>query len=144
MQVGAYDGSGEGGSVGAGLPPLVGLQPGHKVELMSHAVKGADGRYLVFDPIPLSEFAWKRWPLAGRVAAIVLTNANHERAAGVWRLRLGCPVFGPAGVAWEMEGIQTAPAELPEAGAPCPCRVERPGRPPCAWIHPDWSCSAMR
>ncbi len=87
--------------------------PAHKVELMSHAVKGADGRYLVFDPIPLNGSAWKRWPLDVLVSAIVLTNANHERAAGVWRPSLGCPVFGPAGVAWEMEGIQTAPAELP-------------------------------
>jgi hypothetical protein len=28
VQVGAHDGSGEAGSVGDGLPPLVGVQPG--------------------------------------------------------------------------------------------------------------------
>ncbi len=87
--------------------------PAHKVELMSHAVRGADGRYLVFDPIPWAESNWSRWPLAGLVSAIVLTNGNHERAAGVWRSRLGCPVFGPAGVTWEMGGVQVAEAQLP-------------------------------
>ncbi len=89
------------------------FSPAHKVELMSHAVKGADGRYIVFDPIPLCESAWSRWPLAGRVSAIVLTNGNHERAAGMWRSRLGCPVLGPAAVPWELEGVQVAERTLP-------------------------------
>lgn len=107
------------------------FSPAHKVELMSHAVKGEDGKYLVFDPIPLSESEWSRWPLAGRVAAIVQTNGNHERASGVWRSRLGCPVFGPAGVAWQMEGIQTAPAELPGGWHAVPLPGGAPGE--TAW-----------
>lgn len=107
------------------------FSPAHKVELMSHAVKGADGQYLVFDPIPLGESGWSRWPLAGRVATIVLTNGNHERAAAVWRSRLGCPVIGPAGVAWEMEGILTAPAELPGGWRAVPLPGGAPGE--TAW-----------
>lgn len=105
--------------------------PAHKVELMSHAVRGRDGRYLVFDPIPLRESEWSRCSLAGLVSAIVLTNGNHERAAGAWRLRLGCPVIGPAAVAWDLEGIQAAPAELPGGWRAVPLPGGAPGE--TAW-----------
>lgn len=101
--------------------------PAHKVELMSHAVRGADGRYLVFDPIPLSESAWRRWPLDGLVSAIVLTNGNHERAAGAWRSRVGCPVFGPAGVPWEQEGIRVAEGRVPGGWRVVPLPGGAPG-----------------
>lgn len=53
---------------------------------MLHAVMGADGWCLVFDPIPLCESERSRSVPDDLVSAIVLTNGHHERAAGAPRL----------------------------------------------------------
>jgi len=62
------------------------------VELTSHAVL-AEGQLYIFDPIELATAPMQRL-LAGRqVAAIVLTNENHERAYTAWRECTKAPVW---------------------------------------------------
>ena len=80
--------------------------PAHKVELMSHAVRGRAGAWVLFDPIPLNQRQVELWCDGGGIDTIVLTNGNHERAAAEWRRVFGCRVAGPTGVPWEMEGIR--------------------------------------
>ncbi len=80
--------------------------PAHKVELMSHAVRGRAGAWVVFDPIPLNPHLVETWCDGGGIDTIVLTNGNHERAAAEWRRAFGCRVAGAADVSWEMEGIR--------------------------------------
>lgn len=68
------------------------FSPEHKVELTSHAVM-AEGHLYIFDPIELAT-APRQLLLARRqVAAIVLTNENHERAYAAWRDRTKAPVW---------------------------------------------------
>lgn len=64
----------------------------HKVELTSYAVL-ADGQLYIFDPIELIAEARKRLLANHPVAAIVLTNENHERATVAWREVTKAPVW---------------------------------------------------
>lgn len=69
-----------------------GYDPSVKVDLSSHAFLSAKGWVLV-DPIPLRDE-----PLAGlqeqkNVTAVILTNANHERAAGDYKQKCGVPII---------------------------------------------------
>lgn len=68
------------------------FSPEHKVELTSHAVM-AEGQLYIFDPIELAT-ASRQLLLVGRqVAAVVLTNENHERAYTAWRECTKAPVW---------------------------------------------------
>lgn len=116
---------------GADVLRWAAYSPAHKVELMSHAVRGTDGRFVVFDPIPLEGPACAELPEAHRITAIVLTNANHERAAQRWRERWGCPVLGPADVSWDVEGIGVAGDVLPGGWRAVPLPGGAPGE--TAW-----------
>ncbi len=64
----------------------------HKVELTSHAVMAEDQLY-IFDPIPLAAEPMRRLLDKQKVAAIFLTNENHERAAAVWSEQMQAPVW---------------------------------------------------
>ncbi len=64
----------------------------HKVELTSYAVL-AEGQLYLFDPIELIGEARLRLLSNHTVAAIVLTNENHERATAVWRELTQAPVW---------------------------------------------------
>lgn len=81
------------------------FSPAHKCELTSTAVAVA-GRLFVFDPIPLAAVARDQLLARGPLAAIVLTNANHERAAGEWRVRTGAPVWAGADAPLELSGVR--------------------------------------
>ena len=83
-----------------------GFSPAHKVDLMSHAVQGPAGGWVIFDPIPLDPDRVAAWGDGRRIDAIVLTNGNHERSAAEWHRVLKCPVLGPTGMPWEMDGIR--------------------------------------
>lgn len=54
-----------------------------------------DGRVTLVDPLPVDPKALER---LGEVEAIVLTAANHQRAAWRFRRTFGAPVFAPEGV----------------------------------------------
>lgn len=66
--------------------------PEHKVVLTSHAIV-RDGRIFVFDPIPLAAEPMEVIAKQGFMAAIILTNENHERDAAAWRDRFNVPVW---------------------------------------------------
>lgn len=84
------------------------FSPAHKVELTSHAVR-LDGRLFVFDPIPLQEEAARRLLAAVPVAALVLTNENHERAAAAWRDLTGAPVWAAPDAAVALPEVHRLP-----------------------------------
>lgn len=80
----------------------------HRVELTSHAVR-VDGCLYFFDPIPLTAPARRELLRSGQPAAILLTNANHLRAAAQWHRELKVPVVGGFHLAWE--GLHMMPVE---------------------------------
>jgi glyoxylase-like metal-dependent hydrolase (beta-lactamase superfamily II) len=64
-----------------------------KTELFSAALAAANGVYL-FDPIPLADADLVALTQTGPIAAIVVTNANHQRAAIEYSDRFCVPVLG--------------------------------------------------
>ena len=76
--------------------------PTVKVDLSCSALQ-VDGKILFIDPIPLAEAAIEELTSSGTPAAVVVTNANHERAAAWYARRFGIPVFAPAETRPEFE-----------------------------------------
>lgn len=66
--------------------------PDVRTELFSAAVV-ADAGLVLIDPIRLCEAGVGQLALHRPVAAIVLTNENHTRAAAWFRSRFGAPIF---------------------------------------------------
>ncbi len=66
--------------------------PDVRTELYSGAVV-ADSGLVLIDPIRLCEAGVEELALHRPVAAIVLTNENHTRAAAWFRSRFGAPIF---------------------------------------------------
>jgi len=108
------------------------FSPEHRVEWMTHAVRGDSVRWVVFDPIPLEVL---KLPWEGGIEALVLTNGNHERAAEGWRERFGCPVFAPSGLDWAMTGVALPDAGMPEGWTAVPLTGGAPGE--TAWRLPS-------
>lgn len=77
--------------------------PKHRVELTSHVV-AINGGWWIFDPIPLTPPQVDAWLNRYPVHGIILTNANHQRAAGGWQRRCQCPIFVPPGLPSGMPG----------------------------------------
>jgi len=67
--------------------------PGVKTELFSTAIASPSGIYLI-DPIPLPEPYLAAFAGTGSVAGVIVTNANHQRAALDYSDRFAVPVFG--------------------------------------------------
>lgn len=65
-----------------------------------------EGRVTLIDPLPVEESELRR---LGRITAIVLTAANHQRAAWRFRKEFGAPVYAPEGPT-----IGTEPGQLEE------------------------------
>lgn len=63
-----------------------------RTELFSTAILAADG-VVIFDPIDASQSVLTRLGKLGAVAAVVLTNGNHSRAAARFRERFSAPVL---------------------------------------------------
>ncbi|HEY1172018.1 MAG TPA: MBL fold metallo-hydrolase [Verrucomicrobiae bacterium] len=80
------------------------FSPEHKVELTSHAVL-VDGQLFIFDPIGLTVSAKQRLLSDHHVAAIVLTNENHERSADEWRKETNAPVWASAEAKLVLENV---------------------------------------
>lgn len=70
-------------------------EPAVKVDLSCCAVRGSEG-WILIDPIPLARGALAELLEEVRPTCIVLTSGNHERAAAVYRERLGLPVLAHA------------------------------------------------
>lgn len=67
----------------------------HKTDLASSAYLTPKGLILV-DPIPLADDAREELLASGSPAAVLLTNANHERDAQSWREHCSLPIWAPA------------------------------------------------
>jgi glyoxylase-like metal-dependent hydrolase (beta-lactamase superfamily II) len=97
--------------------------PSVKVELYSTAIRTDAGVYLV-DPIPGGDRQLLEWLGGAAVAGVVLTNANHDRAAGAVSLLVRAPVCrrdaaDGAGRAGEMARLRCGPDSPPGLTSIC-------------------------
>jgi hypothetical protein len=72
--------------------------PSVKADLFSTALETASGIYLV-DPIPLAPDAIAGLTSKARIAGIIVTNENHERAAAQFAEKFKVPIYLDAKVA---------------------------------------------
>lgn len=79
-----------------------GFDPEPKVNCSSTALRTAGGFVLV-DPIRLEEQALTRMVGDDKVAAVVLTNANHQRGSLYEKERLDVPIYAPEGARGEVQ-----------------------------------------
>lgn len=73
-----------------------GYEPAVKVDLSSHAFLTPDG-WVLIDPIPLRDELLAELIERKNIAAILLTNGNHERAAADFKEKCGAPVVAHVG-----------------------------------------------
>jgi glyoxylase-like metal-dependent hydrolase (beta-lactamase superfamily II) len=86
----------------AGLAFWQAYDPSVKVELSCSALQ-IGGKLIFIDPIPLVESALEELTSSATPAAVVVTSANHERAAAWYAKRFGIPVYAPAETRPEFE-----------------------------------------
>ena len=75
-----------------------------KTDLFSAAVRTSEGLYLV-DPIALREECLSELLNSGPVSGIILTNANHLRAAPRFAAQFSAPVFARSGALPNESGL---------------------------------------
>src|SRR2546423_8897684 len=63
-----------------------------KADLFSTALETVSGTYLI-DPIPLAPAALASWAGQNKVAGIIVTNENHERAAAQFSEKFAAPIY---------------------------------------------------
>src|SRR5438034_6516523 len=80
--------------------------PAVKSDLFSGAAKTEAGLFLV-DAIALSDTALKELASHGAVSGVVVTNANHVRAAKTFAKAFGVPIFASASVLDQLFGTET-------------------------------------
>ena len=93
------------------------FDPAVKSELFATAI-GNGVALFVIDPIPLERSLFEEIETDRAVEAVLVTNANHLRAAPEFALRLGCPILATSKVLEEF-----APAEgreIPAGGRIAP------------------------
>lgn len=73
-------------------------EPAVKCDLSSHALLTPHG-WVLIDPIALAQPG----ELSGPVSAILLTNANHARAAQWWKEKTGAPIYAPVAAVAELD-----------------------------------------
>lgn len=78
-----------------GLFSWHGYDSGAKVDLFSTALRAGDSLVFV-DPIPLRQESLLLMTAGIEPGAIILTNANHERAAALFRQKFSIPVSAAA------------------------------------------------
>jgi hypothetical protein len=72
--------------------------PASKTDLFSSAISTPAGTYLV-DPIPLQAEACAQLASYTEIAAIIVTNENHGRAAALFAKKFNVPVYVDASLA---------------------------------------------
>lgn len=91
--------------------------PAVKSDLFSSAVKTGDGLFLI-DPIPLAPESLEEMTSSTEVAAVLVTNSNHPRAAADLARKFGGRIFAAKPVAGEMDALLAA--AIPESGEIAP------------------------
>ena len=84
--------------------------PNVKSDLFSTAAKIVDGLFLI-DPIPLAPAALVNLTSNGVMSGVIVTNANHVRAAEAFATRFGVPVFASATVLGQLRCADTIAVE---------------------------------
>lgn len=79
-------------SIGPGIFIWQSYDPTVKADLFSTALETSSGTFLV-DPIPLQADALRDISSRQKVAGIVVTNENHERAAAQFAAKFSVPVY---------------------------------------------------
>jgi hypothetical protein len=72
--------------------------PSVKADLFATAMETASGTYLV-DPIPLAPDAFASLTSRAKIAGIIITNENHDRAAAQFAEKFKVPIFLDAALA---------------------------------------------
>lgn len=90
--------------VAAGISIWRFYDPSVKADLFSTAVETASGAFLI-DPIPLAPDALAELESRGKVAGIIVTNGNHERAAAQFAEKFRVPIYIDPTVATHLSGI---------------------------------------
>ena len=72
-----------------------GYEPAVKTDLSAHAWLTPEG-WVLMDPIALEDEPWNELTRQAAIAAIILTSANHERAAADFAKKTGAPVMAHA------------------------------------------------
>jgi hypothetical protein len=78
--------------------------PSVKADLFSTALETASGIFLI-DPIPLAPAALAELGARVKIAGIIVTNENHERAAAEFAERLQAPIYLDRTVATQLSRI---------------------------------------
>ena len=84
--------------------------PSVKADLFSTALETATGAYLI-DPIPLAPEAVASLARRVKIAGIIVTNENHERAAAQFAEKFKVPIYMDAALAGAMELRGAAPVQ---------------------------------
>lgn len=90
-----------------------GYDPAVKVDLSSHAFRTGDG-WVLIDPIPLREGLLEELKEQGNIAAVILTSANHERAAAAFKKECRVPIIAHLE---SVPGVSITPDQLVEDGS---------------------------
>lgn len=73
------------------------FNPAIRVEWACHALRAADGSWVIVDPLGSpADLGWNL-ALERRVSAIVATNGNHERSALAWAREAQAPLWASRG-----------------------------------------------
>jgi Metallo-beta-lactamase superfamily len=80
--------------------------PAVKSELFSSAAQIGDRLFLI-DPIPLAAAALAEMTAAGSVSGVLVTNANHPRAAAAFARQFDAPIFATEPVLSEFGATNT-------------------------------------
>jgi len=111
-----------------------GYDPKIKAELFSTALAAGNG-LIIIDPIALPPAHQSDLESLGRVARIVITNANHARNAATFGLSYSAPIFAPTELRGELhshnlhDGLVIGPLRA--------IRIEGAADGEFALYHPD-------
>lgn len=84
--------------------------PSAKADLFSTALQASSGTYLI-DPIPLAPRAVANLAGSIKVAGIIVTNENHERAAAQFSQKFSVPIYLSAALIGVAQLPSTAPVQ---------------------------------
>jgi glyoxylase-like metal-dependent hydrolase (beta-lactamase superfamily II) len=114
--------------IGAGVYFWQAYAPAVKADLCSSALATPKGLFLV-DPIALKPESLAEITVGQKIAGVVVTNENHERAALQYAQEFGVPVFADPAV--PEAGTWPRLQSLSTAGLDCPglAAISLPGAP---------------
>jgi glyoxylase-like metal-dependent hydrolase (beta-lactamase superfamily II) len=102
--------------------------PAVKADLFSTALETPSGTYLV-DPVELKAEAWQTLEEHPKMAGVIVTNENHDRAARLFADRFSVPIYLHAGLAKALAHPRTVELRDGESIEPKLTAIAIPGAP---------------